>query len=171
MIGMFGAGAHTRIRRAVSAVDWELHTGVTGAVPVAFEWILAADTRPAAEAAYAAMLDAIGHNHSGQLYEPSVPAAPLLVQVVRETEGWSRWAAIEVLIDCLSWVQDDQQFIDHQGTAVHLTHVLQTAVEDLRDGLRTMAVDQRSAVPTAQSARELLRALDEINHEKGAESP
>lgn len=95
---------------------------MTGTVPAAFERILVADTRPAAEAAYDAMLDAIAYSHSGQLYEASGPAAPLLVRVAREDEGWSRWTAMEVLIECLSWVQDDQQA--GQGLGLQLLLVL-----------------------------------------------
>ena len=111
--------------------------------------------------AYSEVLDAVGHNHSGWLYDAAGPAAPILVAIVRDFEGWTRWAALEVLIDSLAWVRPEQQFVDADGYRGSVSDALRETVAGLGADLQAMASDLDLGSPVSKSAAHLLQALRE----------
>jgi hypothetical protein len=111
------------------------------------------------------------------LYPAAVPAAPLLARIVRERVGWARWAAMEILIEFLSFDVDLEEFTDPSGTLISTKEAIIEAVRQIRDDLHRLA-PTRSAeprpvsswppdgqppavVPIGDSAADLLDALDE----------
>jgi hypothetical protein len=154
------------VRQAVGAVDWAAYAMAPSAewyrpdsVPVAFELLLAASNQQEGRAAYNAMLFAVGNNHAGLLYPAALPAAQLLVRVARECEGWVRWAALEILIEFMAFDVDREQFVAPSGALVHTKKAIIAPIRSLLGDLELIAQDEHSAVPTAQSARELLDCL------------
>jgi hypothetical protein len=89
-----------------------------GDVPAAFRRLVAVSSRQEGDAAYSAVLFAIGNNHAGCLYPAAAPAALLLVRVAREHQGWVRQTALEILIDCVLFGVDREQFVDPSGAVV-----------------------------------------------------
>src|SRR5215469_10116686 len=96
------------ILRAVREVDWAAYPMPPseqwyepGNIPAAFRRLVAVSNQQEEDAAYSAMLFAIGNNHAGYLYPAAAPAVPLLVRVAREHQGWVRQTALEILIECV----------------------------------------------------------------------
>ena len=120
---MFGmtksAGLGSEFLRAVDAVDWAAYGippcplgYVPERVPLAFRRLSAVSSWEEAAKAYSDMLFAVGNNHAGCLYPAAVPAAPLLARIVGERSGWPLWAAMEILIEFLSFDVDREEFTD-----------------------------------------------------------
>ena len=114
--------------------------------------------------AYNEVLDAIGHNHSGWLYDAVGPAATILVAVTRATRGWARRTVLEILVDCLAWVRPEQRFIDADGRTCSVSAAVYDAVKGLEPELHMIAAGADTTVPIGRSAKDLLEAL----HEHGA---
>jgi hypothetical protein len=155
------------VLRLVAAVDWAAYAMPPSAewyhpeeVPAAFEMLTAARTKEQGDAAYDAMLFAVGNNHAGLLYPAAAAAAPLVVRVARECDGWARRAALEILCELTSFSVDREQFIDPTGRVVHAKETILAEIESLRDHLEHIAaMPDPDPVPTAQSARDLLEYL------------
>lgn len=123
------------------------------------------------------MLSAVGNNHAGCLYPAAVPAAPLLARIVREQSGWPRWAAMEVLIEFLSFDVDREEFGDPAGVLVRPKEAILGAVLEIHDDLERLSsarsVGRRpvstwptdglppAIAPVGDSAADLLEALDD----------
>jgi hypothetical protein len=123
------------------------------------------------------MLSAVGNNHAGYLYPAAVPATPLLARNIRERSGWSQWAAMEILIEFLSFDVDREEFTDPARALVRTTKAILGAVLEIHDDLERLAAarsvggrpvsnwptDGRppAVVPIGDSAADLLEALDE----------
>ncbi|GAA1862552.1 hypothetical protein [Asanoa iriomotensis] len=135
------------IDHALTAVDWRGLGADPTAVTAALRQLSWVTTEAAGDTAYAEVLDAVGHNHSGELFDAAGPAAAILVDVARRDNGWARRTAIEVLVDCLYWARPEQ----------HAAAVIRAAVTNYRDELRALAAGPGA---TARSATELLQALD-----------
>ena len=153
------------VLRAVREVDWAAYAMPPsaqwyepGKVLAAFRRLVAVSTRQKGRAASSAVLFAIGNDHEGTLYPAAAPAAPLLVPVAREHQGWVRWAALEILMDCLDFGPDREQFIDPSGAAVRTRDAILTAVQGMRQDLGRLA--QQETDICAGSARVLLEQLD-----------
>jgi len=153
---------------AARGVDWAAYAMPPSAqwyrpdeVPGAFERLTTACSQEQGRAAYNSMLFAVGNNHAGCLYPAAVPATSLVVRVVREHEGWQRWAALEILIECLAFDVDREQFPDRSGAVVHAKKAIVAAVRALRDDLDALARSQ-DASPIAISARQLVEHLDDV---------
>jgi hypothetical protein len=153
------------VLRAVREVDWAAYAMPPsaqwyepGKVLAAFRRLVAVSTRQKGRAASSAVLFAIGNDHEGTLYPAAAPAAPLLVPVAREHQGWVRWVALEILIDCLDFGPDREQFIDPSGAAVRTRDAILTAVQGMRQDLGRLA--QQETDICAGSARVLLEQLD-----------
>lgn len=130
-------------------------------VPAAFEMLAAASTEQQGQAAYHAMLFAVGNDHAGVLYPVSVAAAPFVVRVAREADGWARWAALEILIEFVGFSVDREQFTDPTGRVVHTKQANIAEIESLRGDLAFIAARHEPVPdPAAHSARQLLDALD-----------
>jgi ribosomal protein S18 acetylase RimI-like enzyme len=142
---MIDADARDQIVAAVAAVAWST---LDHADPVqvrhAFDRVLDADSPAAAQQAYTAVLDAVAENHSGWLWEAAGPAAPLVAQIVERASGWPQWAAVEVLIELVSWARPD-----HPA----MTSAIHRAVRPLHARLAALAA---SDTPVARSARQLI---------------
>jgi hypothetical protein len=152
------SGEH-RIMAAVRAVDWVFFDHAKAdQVLRAFERVLRARSQSEAQLAYTAVLDAVAQNQFGWLRDAAAPAAPLLAQVVAETDEWPRWAATEVLITLLSWARPNHEFVDQHGLVVQVADVVRAAVGGIHGTLEAVA-SGGSDVPTASSARELLDAF------------
>ena len=153
------------VLRAVREVDWAAYAMPPseqwyepGNVPAAFRRLVAVSNQQEGAAASSAVLFAIGNDHEGTLYPAAAPAAPLLVPVAREHQGWVRWTALEILIDCLDFGPDREQFIDPSGAVVRTRDAILTAVQGMRQDLNRLA--QQEADICAGSARVLLERLD-----------
>jgi hypothetical protein len=59
-----------------------------GKVPAAIARLVAVSSRREWQAASSAVLFAIGNDHEGTLHPAAASAAPLLVRVAREHQGW-----------------------------------------------------------------------------------
>jgi hypothetical protein len=170
--------------RAVEAVDWAAYAIPPSPrgyeperVPSAFRRLLAVSNWGQAATAYGQMLFAVGNNHAGYLYPAAVPAASLLARTVRERSGWTRWAAMEILIEFLSFGVDRQKFTDPAGVPVQTKEAILRAVLEIHENLErlgaarsvgarpvsTWPTDGRPPVvaPVADSAADLLDALNE----------
>jgi hypothetical protein len=157
----------TGILRAVREVDWAAYAMPPSGqwyepdeVPEAFRVLVTASSPEEGRRASSRMLFAIGNNHAGCLYPAAAPAAPLLVRVVREHEGWARWVALEILIDCLYFGVDREQFTDPSGVVVRTKDVIVAAVQGMREDLERYAREPLTGL-TAKSARDLLERLDD----------
>ena len=151
---------------AVREVDWAAYAMPPseqgyepGDVPAAFRRLVAVSSRQDGDAAYSAVLFAIGNNHAGCLYPAAAPAAPLLVLVAREHQGWVRQTALEILIDCVLFGVDREQFVDPSGAVVRTKDAILAAVQGMREDLERLA--QEAADICAGSARDLLERLDD----------
>jgi hypothetical protein len=154
------------VLRAVREVDWAAYAMPPseqwyepGEVPMAFRRLVAVSNRQEGDAAYSAALFAIGNNHAGCLYPAAAPAAPLLVRVAREHQGWVRQTALEILIDCVLFGVDREQFVDPSGAVVRTKDAILTAVQGMREDLERFAQEQDGIY--AGSARDLLERLDD----------
>lgn len=157
----------TDLLRAVEEIDWPAY-----AMPPSQQWyrpdqvleafrlLVAVSNKDEGLAAYHRMLFAVGNNHAGCLYPAAVPAAPLLTRIVREFQGWPRWAALEILIEYLAFTVDREQFTDPTGAVIYTKDALLAAVLNIHPELERIAMEP-SAVPTAASAQDLLEQLDE----------
>src|SRR6185503_4184903 len=110
---------------------------------------------------------AMGNNHAGVLYPAALPAAPLLVRVACDCEGWVRWAALEILIEFTAFGVDREEFVAPSGAVVHAKTAVLAVIRSLLGDLELIAQQDDSAVPTAQSARELLDCLLEEEQDSG----
>ncbi|MEJ3750982.1 hypothetical protein WEI85_48155 [Actinomycetes bacterium KLBMP 9797] len=149
------------IERALRVVDWTTHGADPAAVMSAVRQLRLARSKQQGQDAYNAVLDAIGHNHSGWLYDAAGPAAAILVEVARSSQGWPCWAALEILIDCVAWVRPEQRLIDADGRTRSVKTALRDAISGLEPELHTMAADPDTTVPVGKSATDLLEALHE----------
>ncbi len=93
------------------AVDWADYpvpadpiNGPYNTVEEALVRLLAAEDREQARSASYVMLDAVGHNHSGSLFAVVVPAVPFLIRIAVDGPSWARFAALEVMLDVVSWL-------------------------------------------------------------------
>ena len=159
--------ASGKILQAVDEVDWHGYSMPPSEqwyraddVPAAFRLLVATSSQDAGWDAYNRMLFAIGNNHAGCLYPAAVPAVPLLTRVVRELLGWPRWSALEILIECLTFSVDREEFVDPSGSTIRTKDAIVTAVRSTREDLQRLAREQ-VVVPTAKSAQDLLEQLDE----------
>jgi hypothetical protein len=143
------------IEQSLIRADWARLGADPGRVAGAIRRLRGVRDQREGEAAYHDVLDAIGHNHSGWLYDAAGPAAPILVDIARQTRGWARQATLEILIDCLSWVRPEQQFTNTDGHTKSVQDTLRHAVASYRADLQ---------VPIARSADELLQALHKAEH-------
>jgi hypothetical protein len=158
----------TDILEAVREVNWAGYAMPPSrqwyrpdSVIAAFELLLAASSQADGREAYNSMLSAIGNNHAGCLYPAAVPAAPLLVRVVRERQNWQRWAALEILIEYLAFDVDREQFVDPTGSVVRTKDAIVAVVRNARDEVDHIARTQ-GAVSIA-AACQLLEHLDEFS--------
>ena len=149
----------------VETVDWAAYImGPTldsydpPTVTPAFAELLESTTDLEAHRAYNRVLDTIIHNHSGWLYAASVPAAVILAKIVRDMSGAPQQAAIEVLIDLLSWASPDLEFVDPHGSTIALRQSIQDAVTSLQPTLLTLA-NPTPEKPLIQLAADLLEVL------------
>jgi hypothetical protein len=171
---------------AVDARDWAAY-GIPPAplgysaerVSSAFRRLLGASSWAEAATAYGEMLFAVGNNHAGYLYPAAVRAAPLLARIIREGSGWSQWAAMEILIEFLSFDVDREEFTDPAGILVRTKEAILRAVLEIHDDLERLAAARSAGacsvsswltdgrapafVPLGDSAADLLEALDEIS--------
>jgi hypothetical protein len=155
------------VLQAVAEVDWSAYAMPPSEqwyrpdrVPAAFTLLATASNQEEGQAAYNAVLFAVGNNHAGCLYPAAAPAASLLMRVVREQPGWPRWAALEILIEFLAFDVDREEFVDPSGSVVQTSDVILTTIGTMRGDLEHLSREQ-SAVPTAKSAQDLLEQLDE----------
>ncbi|MEV4536542.1 hypothetical protein AB0J82_22420 [Asanoa sp. NPDC049518] len=146
------------IEQALRTGGWANHGADPAAVMAAIRGLQRVRTAQEGERAYNEVLDAIGHNHSGWLYDAAGPAAGVLVAVIRATQGRPRRTAIEILIDCLAWVRPGQQFIDADGHTRSVKAALRDAVAGLEPALHIIAATS-DTVPLGVSAKNLLEAL------------
>ena len=153
------------VLQAVREVDWAAYPMPSseswyepGDIPAAFRRLVAVSNQQEGGAACSAVLFAIGNNHAGYLVPAAAPAAPLLVRVAREHQGWVRWTALEILIDCLDFGPDREQFIDPSGAVVRTRDAILTAVQGMRQDLNRLA--QQETGICAGSAQVLLEKLD-----------
>jgi hypothetical protein len=158
------------VLRAARSVNWAAYSMPPSAqwyhpdvVPAAFELLTTASSEEEGRDAYNSMLFAVGNNHAGCLYPAAVPATPLIVRVAREHEGWQRWAALEILIECLAFDVDREQFTGPTGSVVHAKEAIIAATRDLHDDLLAMAQPQDTS-PVATSARLIIEHLEIIEH-------
>jgi hypothetical protein len=157
------------VLRMVAAVDWSAYAMPPSAqwyepehVPAAFKRLVGVGSEQQGMAAYHAMLFAVGNDHAGVLYPAAAAAAPFLVRVVRECDGWPRRAALEILTEFCYFEADREQFVDPSGRLVHTKEAIVAVIRSLRGDLERMAVQtHKCSVPSAQSARGLLECLDE----------
>jgi hypothetical protein len=166
MSGVYPDSVPNGVLRVVDEVDWSAYAMPPSGqwyrpadVPAAFRRLVTASTQEEARRAYDDMLFAVGNNHAGCLYPAAAPAAPLLVRVVREQQGWSCWAALEILIEFLLFDVDREEFVESTGTTTRVKDVILAAVRSLYEYLEWLT-QQRSTVPIAKSARDLLDQLD-----------
>ncbi len=154
---LFGVAAE-EIERAARAVDWNTLGADAEGVVTALTRLLAVQTEADGDRLYAEVLDAIGHNHSGWLYDAAGPAAAYLAMIVRETEDWARRTALEILIDCMDWVRPEQRFLDAGGTSRSVRETLRDAVAGLEPLLHTTINDLNASELLRRSATELLQS-------------
>jgi hypothetical protein len=159
--------ASSKILQAVDDVDWHGYSMPPSEqwyradnVPAAFRLLVASSSQEEGQNAYNGMLSAIGNNHAGCLYPAAVPAVPLLTRVARELLGWPRWSALEILIECLIFSVDREEFVDPSGSTIRTKDAIVTAVRSTREDLQRLAQEQ-VAFPPAKSAQDLLEQLDE----------
>ncbi|UUV29886.1 hypothetical protein NQK81_34765 [Amycolatopsis roodepoortensis] len=159
--------ASGKILQAAYKVDWPGYSMPPSEqwyrsddVPEAFRILVAASNQKEGRDAYNRMLFAIGNNHAGCLYPAAVPAVPLLIRVVRELRGWPRWSALEILIECLTFGVDREEFIDPSGSTIRTKDAIVAAVRSAREDIQRLARDQVVA-PTSTSAQDLLEQLDD----------
>jgi hypothetical protein len=140
---------------AVREVAWVQFDGADPRqVELAFRRMLTAQSEADVEAAYNGLLNVLAHNHSGWVWRSAMPAAPLLAQVVVQCAGLPRKAALEVLIDLLSWSTAGSAASAEVGEA------LRDAAQPLAPLLNQLATGgQNKAI--ARSAGELLEVLAE----------
>ena len=110
------------VLQAVREVDWAAYPMPSseswyepGDIPAAFRRLVAVSNQQEGGAACSAVLFAIGNNHAGYLVPAAAPAAPLLVRVAREHQGWVCQTALEILIECVEFGVDPEQFVDPSG--------------------------------------------------------
>jgi len=99
---------------SLEAVDWARFEGPPwyrpDEVPVALRALAGAVSPEAGRAAYDAVLFAIGNNHAGRLYPAAAAAVPFVVEVATTGHGYSRYAALDILIDVLSAFEAEDGF-------------------------------------------------------------
>lgn len=179
---MFESGSD--LLRAIDAVEWAAYAMPPSPlgyrpepVTAVFRRLLAASSWAEASAAYGEMLFAVGNNHAGCLYPAAVPAAPLLARIVRERSGWTQWAAMEILIEFLSFDVDREEFTDPAGALVRVKEAVLEAVLEIHDDLERLGTARSAGgrpvsawptngrppvvIPVGDSAGDLLDALDE----------
>jgi hypothetical protein len=161
--------ADDAVLRSVRAIDWSGYPMPPSSewyepdsVPAAFESLVEASSEQQGRAAYNAMLFAVGNNHAGVLYPAAAAAAPLVVRVAREGNDWVRHAALQILIEFVFFGVDREQFVDPTGKSVDAKEAIMAEIEGMRDDLELMTDVQSGS--TAQSARELLDVLDEVDN-------
>lgn len=143
------------------AVDWRAAGADQALVAAAMRGLRRVRTEEEGQAAYNDVLDAIGHNHSGWLYDAAGPAAPILVRIAQDAEGWARRTALEILIDCLAWARPEQRYTDADGHIATVQDALYRAVASVAADLQTWAADRDALAPLSKSASDLLEALHE----------
>jgi hypothetical protein len=140
---------------AAQAVDWERY-GVHDRAEVvdALGSLVHAPSPADVQAAHGTLFDVLIHNHSGEVRDAAVPAAPLLARVAELNVGPSRSAALDLLCDLLRWSRPDRA----GSETVH--GVIRSAVRDLIPLLRQLSVGRlNKTIPTV--ANELLGLLNE----------
>ncbi len=126
----------------------------------AFERLASARTPDEGQHAYNALLDAVGHNHSGTPYTAMSPAAPLLARLV-PLLTYSGPAAMDALTDCALWSRGEPAFLGPDGHTHHLEQETRAALRTLEDLARLWA---ESGIDEARrgAGRGLLEALAEL---------
>jgi hypothetical protein len=145
----------------VRAVNWELVGADPEGVASALRRLWTVRNEQDGDRTYAEVLNAIGHNHSGWLYDAAGPAAEILATIVREADGWARRTTLEILIDCLDWARPEQRYVEADGTTRSVRGALQDAVSKLKPLLQAMATDPNELGALSKSATDLLRTLEE----------
>lgn len=151
----------------VRATDWTLwDVPLAGrlwdyqpqSVPAAFQALTSVADESAARTAYTALLNALGHNHSGTPYPAMVPGARLLADLAPLVGGWQLFAVVEVLHDCFLWTRGEADFITADGRKLNLADDTAAAVTSLRPVLEQLAVNEDE--PVQRAAKSLLSTLD-----------
>lgn len=135
-------------------------------VPAAFQAVADVEAEPDARDAYTALLDALGHNHSGTPYPAMVPGVRLLVDLVPLVQGWQLATVLEVLTDCFLWTRSEGEFTAADGRKFHLGDDTAAMVRSLRPMLEQLCQRQDDEVPQ-RAAVGLLQALDDERESHG----
>lgn len=95
-------------------IAWERFDGPEeyrpSSVLPALEAMASARTGNEAQAAYHAVLFAVGNNHGGTFYPAVVAALPLVLEMTRSGRPWTRFAAVEVAIECVTSFEPEPGF-------------------------------------------------------------
>ena len=146
------------IRQLVDAIDWSAFLDAPfaeeyrpGDVPAAFDLLLADRTQEDADASYGAMLWAVGNNHAGVLFPAAAAATPLVIRVARDFDRWARFAALQILIE----------FVSFGAGPGRTKEVIYAEINVERACFDSMAAELDGGAPyTGKAARELLQVLD-----------
>lgn len=143
------------IVQAAQAIDWRSH-GVRDSAEIvdALVSLVHAPSPADVQAAHDVLSDILVHNHSGEVKDAAVPAAPLLARVADLNIGPSRSAALELLRDLLCWSRPDHA----SGEKIH--DAIRSAVHDLIPLLRQLSAGRLNK-PIPAVAYELLGLLCE----------
>jgi hypothetical protein len=140
---------------AAQTIDWGRY-GVHDPAEIidALACLMRAPSPADVQAAHDILFDVLVHNHSGEVRDAAVPAAPLLARVAELNVGPARSAALDLLCDLLRWSRPDR------AGSEKIHDVIRSAVRDLTPLLHQLSAGRlNKTIPTV--ANELLGLLNE----------
>lgn len=150
-------------------IDWAAFPGpveyVPAAVPAAFELMRRATNEREANAAYHAMLFAIGNDHRGTLYPVAVAALPEIIQLTHAAAPWTRWAAVQILTDCLTSFEPEPGFEVVTLANGQLVDVQTTVRAQITSSVRNLRsnLDSESDAAVRNALMELVEAIEDAD--------
>lgn len=129
-------------------------------VPAAFQRITSVNSKQDADRAYGALLNALGHDHSGTPYPAMGVGARLLAELVPLVSGWPLAAVVETLTECYLWTRGTGSVTAADGRTYDLAEETADAVRSALPALEVVARGVEGE-PGQAGATDLLRALQE----------
>ena len=150
---------------AVDAVDWAAFPGTEWYRPTkvapALRALAAATDQTAARDAGSRVLFAIGNDHAGSLYTAAVPALPFVVEVALHGARWSRWGALEVLIDAHVFAPDvGCEEVRYEERTMPLMEAVARIIEPFLPTFSSWLEDPSCPPETRTSIEQLLRDFE-----------
>lgn len=98
----------------------------------------AVTSRASALKTYHRVLFAVGNNHAGTVYPAAAAAAPILLRLALESDGWLQWLGFEVLVELVLFEAEPgyEEFVNAEGVRVRVKDNIRETIWAARAGLR-----------------------------------